>query len=679
MITKKMIDEMPSLPQVLVQIIDAIHSDTADFQTIATIIRQDAAITTKLVGVANSSYYGRSGNCSTIEQALMVLGTDTVKTVVITASMKQFFSHFSNDHSQFLRRFWRRSLIAANFAQALATLTNYSSPEEAYLCGLLMDAGQLLLLNQYQEKYLELLNQQLSDQQLLIEEQQQLEQTHNDLASQLIASWQLSSFMTDAALYHHESSQNVRDAHHLVKIINLSSLLSQHDEIDDQVLAAANELFGLNEELTRELRQRIAGDVANMAQGLGIDIHSDEQDQQAHNTLGSRLTELNEVAQINAGLQSPDQALSPLQTISRSLFLTAGIERSLLFTLDEQQQQVSASVSEQPNQADFSIVLEAGRSLITDAILQGSALDNTQHESSSIIDKQICHYCEGDILVCWPLEHANKKLGALVFAVSAEQLQALHQRGNLTSSLRQQFAAKLSEQPAEDASEETANSYQQAINETIHEASNPLSIIRNYLETLHLQLGDQHQANDNIAVIKEEIDRVGNILLRLKNPEGQTTEDQDLDINQLIQNTAQIFKDSICTTKKLSLVLKLDKKLKAIPLNSGHLKQILTNLLKNAAEALPEQGEIIISSEASVSVGKKHYCAITVRDNGNGIPESIQEQLFSPVSSTKGDGHSGLGLSIVKKLVDEMKGSIVCRSSQGGTEFQVLIPKPKTS
>ncbi|MFT5692881.1 MAG: signal transduction histidine kinase, partial [Oceanicoccus sp.] len=87
-------------------------------------------------------------------------------------------------------------------------------------------------------------------------------------------------------------------------------------------------------------------------------------------------------------------------------------------------------------------------------------------------------------------------------------------------------------------------------------------------------------------------------------------------------------------------------------------------------------GKITISSEASVSFSGRHFVGIYIEDNGPGIDEKIKKNLFSPVTSTKGDGHSGLGLSIVKKLIDEMSGSIVCRSSApNGTQFQILLPK----
>jgi len=68
--------------------------------------------------------------------------------------------------------------------------------------------------------------------------------------------------------------------------------------------------------------------------------------------------------------------------------------------------------------------------------------------------------------------------------------------------------------------------------------------------------------------------------------------------------------------------------------------------------------------------------AVYVEDNGPGIIDGVKNKLFSPLDSTKGKSHSGLGLSIVKKILDEMNGTILCRSTIGkGTEFQILLPK----
>jgi two-component system nitrogen regulation sensor histidine kinase GlnL len=91
---------------------------------------------------------------------------------------------------------------------------------------------------------------------------------------------------------------------------------------------------------------------------------------------------------------------------------------------------------------------------------------------------------------------------------------------------------------------------------------------------------------------------------------------------------------------------------------------------------LPEGGQIHISSDNHASFSGLDCVLISVRDNGTGLPEEIKRTLFNPVTSNNDRNYSGLGLNIVKKLVDTMNGHIVCHSNANtGTEFQILLPK----
>ena len=149
-----------------------------------------------------------------------------------------------------------------------------------------------------------------------------------------------------------------------------------------------------------------------------------------------------------------------------------------------------------------------------------------------------------------------------------------------------------------------------------------------------------------------------------------------LNVNRVVENTAKIIRESICVSKNIALQLHLDEQMPDIQGDSNHLKQILTNLLKNSAEALHADGQITIYSDPHTSFNGRDCVSIRVLDNGPGLPEEITARLFYPVNSSKGKNHSGLGLSIVKKLVDEMNGYILCRSNKtSGTEFQILLPK----
>jgi len=684
--TKQATDQLPSLPQVLIQILDEIHGDGADYQSIASIIRQDPAVTSRLIDVANSSYFGRASECDSIERALLFLGIDAVKNIVITTAIKQFFNHFNQQHHQFLKHFWRRSLISANFAQVLATLTSYHAPDEAYLCGLLTNVGQLMLLTEHDQVYLELESRSDEDSQLIAAETQQFELSHAELGANLVDSWQLTGFMGDAVRFHHESADQIQDAHHLVKIINLASCLSRSKEADNEALAASQKLFGLNDALTAELRNRIDGDVNQFAQSLGIDMTEEPgNEEQAHRALGERLSEL---GQLNLGSASLWQARNrdELQNaISQTLLLTFDIRNSLLFFYDEKNQQLSNYLlTGTGSKADFKIGLEAGRSLAGDALLAATVKDS-EGRPLNVIDKQLVKYCHSEHLVCMPLIHEQRKLGVLVLGMGEPQRAGFTQRLALAKNLCSEIAKIIASgsYEVEESVGISKEQYQLKVREAVHEASNPLSIIRNYLEILRIKLGDEHGANESLSLIKNEIERVGNILVHLKDPSQAVEIDDDVDINQLIKDTAKIFSDSICLTNNTHIKLQLDARLKPSKLNSTALKQVLTNLIKNATEALPSGGEINILTEANISVSGANYHAITIQDNGPGFADNIRQQIFSPVSSLKGNGHSGLGLSIVKKLIDEMGGKIVCRSQSEatggkgitGTQFQILLPQ----
>jgi nitrogen-specific signal transduction histidine kinase len=89
---------------------------------------------------------------------------------------------------------------------------------------------------------------------------------------------------------------------------------------------------------------------------------------------------------------------------------------------------------------------------------------------------------------------------------------------------------------------------------------------------------------------------------------------------------------------------------------------------------MPEGGRITIGTRGQVNVNGKLFVELTITDTGPGIPDHIMRNLFHPVESSKGKAHSGLGLTIVKKLVTDCGGAISCSSSRKGTEFRVLLP-----
>ena len=178
-------------------------------------------------------------------------------------------------------------------------------------------------------------------------------------------------------------------------------------------------------------------------------------------------------------------------------------------------------------------------------------------------------------------------------------------------------------------------------------------------------------------MLKEEIDRVGNIVLRMKDAGAPEELSQDtVDINGLINDLVGIFRVSHFSTHGIRESLNLDQSIPPLVSDRNRLKQVLTNLIKNAVEALPKGGIISITTRDRVNLGGSQFVELRVKDDGPGIPEKILDKIFTPVESTKGPGNSGLGLTIVNNLIADLKGTISCGNPrEGGAEFVIMLPR----
>ena len=288
--------------------------------------------------------------------------------------------------------------------------------------------------------------------------------------------------------------------------------------------------------------------------------------------------------------------------------------------------------------------------------------------------------------ICLPLISKQQLMGVIVIGCEQQQIERFTADNDLLShfatiianSFAHQQQIKLSHQRQQEEKQKEINNHTEKV---IHEVNNPLAIINNYLEVISIDAGKDSDNKQHIETIKSEIDRVAKLLLQLKNDQEETLDPilestLEVDVNQLINNLITLFTPTFYKINRIKSEVELDSALPLVHTNQNKLKQILSNLLKNAAESLPEKGIIKVRSKALVIVNSKKFIQSVVSDSGTGIPESILENLFSPVQSTKGENHSGLGLTIVDKLVSELNGSISYSTSDlGGAEFTILLPR----
>ncbi|MBO6523386.1 MAG: HAMP domain-containing protein [Balneolaceae bacterium] len=209
-----------------------------------------------------------------------------------------------------------------------------------------------------------------------------------------------------------------------------------------------------------------------------------------------------------------------------------------------------------------------------------------------------------------------------------------------------------------------------------HEIKNPLTPMKLNLQHLERQLEgtekDLTSLKPKVAKIAsnmiEQIDSLNKIASDFsKFAKPIEHEFTRIDLNDLAHSVADMYKADE------SFILLTDFSKKELPVLGAkeELRRVLVNLIKNAKEALDDQGKISIST---FSDAKNSHAFVTVTDNGEGISLEDQDKIFVPNFSTKSSG-TGLGLAITKKIIEEHDGEISFISTSGqGTSFTVRIP-----
>ena len=169
---------LPSLPQVLLKLIELCNREEATPGELAAVIRSDPAISAKVMQLVSSAHMGLLNKPGSLEQAVVYLGAGTVKNIALCAAVVQVFRRVKDGPGFNLARFWWHSLMCAATARRLAGCGTAVPPEEAFLAGLLHDIGKLLLWVHFRSDYGALLQAADSGGQGLLAGEARLGATH---------------------------------------------------------------------------------------------------------------------------------------------------------------------------------------------------------------------------------------------------------------------------------------------------------------------------------------------------------------------------------------------------------------------------------------------------------------------------------------------------------------------
>ncbi len=202
-----------------------------------------------------------------------------------------------------------------------------------------------------------------------------------------------------------------------------------------------------------------------------------------------------------------------------------------------------------------------------------------------------------------------------------------------------------------------------------HEVRGPLATIGGFASRVRKQLNEDDKHYESISRI---VDTVGTLELVINDildgslPVKEDTE--GCDCTKAINKVLALLEEEI-HKRKISVNLNIQGNLPKISIKEHHLFEIINNLVKNALEAIEQQGLLLILAGTI-----DHKVVITIQDTGSGIAPASEEKIFSPFFTTKEKG-TGLGLVVVKKLVEDNDGTIDIRSiPEKGTTFIISFP-----
>jgi two-component system sensor histidine kinase HydH len=206
-----------------------------------------------------------------------------------------------------------------------------------------------------------------------------------------------------------------------------------------------------------------------------------------------------------------------------------------------------------------------------------------------------------------------------------------------------------------------------------HEIRNPLSSIRGFAQFLRHSLKDKPQEKEYAETMVTEVDRINRVitdLLTFARP--MTVELSPTDITELIEHSARLV-EADALSRDVNIRMKISD-LTKLPLDANQITQALLNLLLNALQASPPNGNIEIGAELDASNSQLH---LWVKDDGPGIRNNLIEKIFEPFYTTHEKG-TGLGLAIVHKIAENHNGEIRVNSPPKGMTrgccFSIVIP-----
>ncbi len=214
------------MPQSVTQILEIVKDEKSSSRKLAEVFEQDPALAVNILKLANLPAYGFASRISTISHAIVCLGLETIKSIALTSSTHEMLNKEIPAYSLGERMLWQHSMSSATCAKIIAKRVGYKDDEEAYIAGLLLDIGKIILSSFAEDEFYQVAERSEKDEiPFDIVEQEMLGFGHPQVGGRVIKKWGLPQALVEAVQYHHQPDKAATHKR-LAYIVHLADALS---------------------------------------------------------------------------------------------------------------------------------------------------------------------------------------------------------------------------------------------------------------------------------------------------------------------------------------------------------------------------------------------------------------------------------------------------------------------
>lgn len=332
------IPNVPTLPAVALRVLELVSKRDASVREIASVIENDPALASKVLRTVNSSFFGLTRRCGSIQQALVYLGLHSLKALVLGFTLTKGAGPLGDDDIGFdFPTYWRQSIYSAAAAREIALRHRRCDPDEAFLTALICDIGMVALWRAYGDRYLQVVDISKGDHDRLCAiERRTLVTDHAEIAAEMTVRWRFPIAFAQAIRFHHRVSELSGDVLPLARTIALAAVATNvlakkgSPENLDRFRNDARDWFAIRESTADDLLADIVRLATELSESFELDT-GETPDVEAILAEAERLRQeqaLVEPGVVEDGREMPQEAPIELESIPDSHVFSEDLARA---------------------------------------------------------------------------------------------------------------------------------------------------------------------------------------------------------------------------------------------------------------------------------------------------------------------------------------------------------------